>query len=91
MKKINRIRLTESQMNRVLKGAINKVLNESGIIGDDDKFARLREMVGDAAILDELEQWMPQDKLEEFINDFIRLHDLEGEFQGDMEDDDYEL
>ena len=41
---------------------------------------RLRALVGDKAVLDELVQWLNADTQNEFADDYIRLYDLEDEF-----------
>lgn len=45
-----------------------------------EKMERLRELVGDKAVLDELVQYLNSDEQNDFVDDYIRLYDLEDAF-----------
>lgn len=56
-----------------------------------EKMERLRELVGDKEILDELLQWVNSDTLDRFADDYISMYDLEDEFPELQEDEDEDL
>ena len=45
-----------------------------------EKIERLRELVGDEAILNELLHWLDSDTQNTFADDYIHMYDLEDEF-----------
>lgn len=45
-----------------------------------EKMERLRELVGDEAILNELVQWLDSDTQSKFADDYISLYDLDENF-----------
>ena len=45
-----------------------------------EKIERLRELVGDEAILNELLHWLDSDTQNKFADDYISLYDLDENF-----------
>lgn len=73
----NRIRLTESQLHRLIKKHVKQALNEghwdSSVY---EKFEEVRNAVGDDTLISELYNWLDGDSIEEFIENMDRNYDL---------------
>lgn len=76
----NRIRLTESQLHRVIKESVNRVLKEGhSSSAVYDEFSRIRAIIGDETLISALYNWLDADSIEEFITHINRMYKLEND------------
>ena len=68
------IRLTESDLHRIVKRSVKRMLREGMYY---DEFQSVREMLGDEQILDELVQYLSSDELRDFVDHLKRYYDLD--------------
>lgn len=78
--KRNRVRLTESQLHKLITESVKNVLQEghwnSNVYSE---FEELRETLGDDTLISELYNYMGGDDIEDFIEHIKRMYDLDNE------------
>ena len=72
-----KIRLTESQLNRVIRKSIKKALNEGSYNTEVyRKWLDIKDAIGADAMLDEIWNITNADELEEIVNYFAREYNI---------------
>lgn len=75
MKKL--IRLTESDLHRIVKESVKRTLKEGHYSSDSaQKWDQVREMVGDDAMIQELWNYLDADSIDDFIKHMDRNYEL---------------
>jgi hypothetical protein len=85
-----RIRLTESDLHKLIKKCIRKTLTE-GYSNQDDyqKWQTIKETIGADKMVDDILQYLDSRIVEELIEDFNQDYDLfENEYEDEEDDDD---
>lgn len=90
MKK-NTIKLTESQLNKVIAESVKKVLRE-GMTSDNpayEKWETIKEYLGAEQMLEDIFQYLDSSKLEQIIEWFDQDYDFFGDEEQEEDEEDY--
>lgn len=84
-----RIRLTESQLHRMIKESVREVLSEGHWKSEiNEKWNKALEIMGAEQMIDALYTFLDGDTIEEFIEQLERVYELPLSDNEDEEDDD---